>query len=411
MAFYRSTRDITPAAVAFGIPALLLSGLMGCSPINSTAPKISDSTRLTLADIASSGGDVESARSILKAAAEQEPNNAEVQFRYANALLEAGRPAEASAVGGKVAAAHPQDIALALKVGQLQLLAKDAAGAAVTFDRAAAHTTDSVAALNGLGVARVQQGDLTSAADAFRRAVALRPSDLAARNNLALALVLQGRAGEAVPMLQSLANEPGSPGRVKHNLAMAYAEQGNTRQAAAVLTDVVGPAAALQEAASLAIVGQSSPASIMSQLAPVELLGPGHAAASQTSSSTPGPAAPAPLAPQSAVQQPEQPIVATAPRQEYRSAPLPPPQSSKATVPVSDTAPALPPSRPLSSAETSGRWHEPKMLVVANGRPATDAEVARQFAAADAGAEAKPDRHTKPVRVQISEATGSTDQP
>jgi Flp pilus assembly protein TadD len=426
MANHHPRRRIAPVVISCGVPSLLVATLLSCSPINTTAPKIADSTRLSLADIASSGGDVESARTILKAAAEQDPDNTEVQLRYAGALLDAGRPGEASSVAAKALSRHPQDTALALKVGQMQLKAKDAAGAAATFETAAGHGADSVAALNGLGVARVQQGDLESATDSFRRAVTLNPNDFASRNNLALALVLQGRSSEALPMLVSLANEPGSPGRVRHNLALAYAEEGNTREAAAVLADVVGPTAALQEASSLAIVKRSSPASIMNQLAPVELLGPGVPRQNAMSTVSPQALAPQALAPQAvapnlpapqsgvpraaAASQPVQPQVATAPKQGYTATPLPSAPAPKA-VTSPDGASLSGPTHVFvaSRVEASTSWREtriPQRLVTMRQPQPQPEAIAHQFAAvtADEPPPEPPAVHSGHVRVRIAAA-------
>jgi Flp pilus assembly protein TadD len=227
---------------------------------------------MSIADIAAAGGDTESARAILAAAAAADPKNGELQLRYAQALLQSGHPDEAIGVARQTVEQHPNDPALVVHAAQLELRADDPALAASTFRTASTHGAIGTSALNGLGVARVQLGDLPGAEEAFRKAIALAPGDYAARNNLALALVLQGRAAEAVPMLQSLANEPGVPDRVRHNLALAYAQQGNPQQAATVLADVMGSSAASREIAAFDAMRSEAPTALASQLAPAQVI-------------------------------------------------------------------------------------------------------------------------------------------
>jgi len=260
---------------SFAFFAVLGVALAGCtqpSAEQTATNKINSATRMSIADIAASGGDTESARSILAAAAQADPKNGDVGLHYAQALLDSGRPQEAIAAARRVVDNASHDPAMVVRAAQLELRAGDALTASTTFQSVIAHAGGGTPALNGLGVSRVQLGDLPGAEDAFRRAVVLTPGDYAARNNLALALVLQGRAAEAVPMLQSLADEPGVPGRVKHNLALAYARAGDTDQAATVLAGVVGNSAASREVAAFTNTRADSGTMVASRLAPAEIM-------------------------------------------------------------------------------------------------------------------------------------------
>jgi Flp pilus assembly protein TadD len=260
-----------PVTDAARLVVVLGLSLAACSN-NPRIPDITASTRVSIADIAAEGGDTESARSIMAAAAAADPGNADLQLRYALAQLQAGRPDDAIGTARQTVERHPQEAAIAVRAAQLELRCGDPALASATFQAALAHGATGTAALNGLGVARVQLDDLPGAEDAFRKAIAVAPGDYAARNNLALSLVLQRRADEAVPMLQSLANEPGVPDRVRHNLALAYAQQGDTHQAATVLSEIVGGSAANREAAALGAARSDAPTALASRLAPVQVL-------------------------------------------------------------------------------------------------------------------------------------------
>ncbi len=263
-------------ALSFGgaaaVALLLGISLPGCATTDQKNTRISSDTRMSLADIAASGGDIESARTILAAAAQADPNNGDLELRYAGTLLESGQAKEAVAAAKAAVQRSPRDVGLAVRAAQLELRAGDAGQAAATFQAAAERGGAGTAALNGLGVARVQMGDLPGAEDAFRHAIQMSPGDFAARNNLALALVLKGRAEDAVPMLQSLAAEPGVPNRVKHNLALAYARQGDTGQAATVLSEVIGTTAASREVATFNTLRTEAPTQMAGQFGPAEVL-------------------------------------------------------------------------------------------------------------------------------------------
>jgi len=271
-AIYRQTCSLMIRSAALAA-ALLSFGLSGCSAPSLQTAKITSNTRMGIADIAAEGGDVEGARSILAAAAQSDPSNAELQLHYAYALLQTGHDSEAIAAA-QLAVSHAQkNAALIVKAAQLELHAGNASLAAATFQSAAVIGGAGTPALNGLGVARVQLGDLRGAEDAFRHAMAISPGDYAARNNLALALVLQGRADDAVPLLQSLADEPGVPGRVLHNLALAYAQQGDLDLAAQALTGVVSSSAlASREIQAFSTLRSQAGTQVASRFGPAELL-------------------------------------------------------------------------------------------------------------------------------------------
>jgi Flp pilus assembly protein TadD len=311
-------------------------GLFGCGAPGDA--KISSSTRMAIADIAQAGGDTDSARTILAAAAAADPGNGELQLRYAAALLQAGRNDDAIGAARQAVTHNGGDAAFAVRAAQLELRAGDPGLAAATFRSAIADGAAGTPALNGLGVARVQLGDLAGAEGAFRRAIALSPGDYAARNNLALVLVLQGRADEAVPLLQSLANEPGVPGRVTHNLALAYAQQGDTRRAAQVLEGVEDRTEASREAAAFGTLRTGAPGLLADRLGPAELL---HG---RTSGMADAGAASAPVVAD------DRPAMRTAPLAEVQAAPITSSGQGGAAVAPPPVAPGKMPAVPDGAA-------------------------------------------------------------
>lgn len=382
----RHRATVGKAALVASVAALALAGC--ASPNPSTAlPKISSATRMDIADIAEAGGDTENARTILAAAAAADPGNGDLQLHYAKALLLSGHKLDALSAARKAADLNQGNAPLVVRAAQFELRAGDPELAARTFQQAADHG-GGVAAFNGLGVARVQLGDLPGAEAAFRRAAAISPANYAARNNLALALVLQGRAKDAVPMLLSLADEPDIPSRVKHNLALAYAEQGDTARAAAVLADVVGGTAALQEATRFAALRQQEPTQLASRLAPAEVVdvGPnGTAVAGDlTTRGTIGQTAALLPAPTPILAQPMPPPrpapaePAEAKLAQVRPAPVSPVHATPITPPAPPPAPvavaALPvpppePPKPLPLVLEPAKPEMPKPMAMASAAP------------------------------------------
>ncbi len=173
-------------------------------------------SRLRVASAAEANGQMDVALSMYGSAAARDPNNAEVQARFAAALMRAGNRAQAEQVLAAAVQRRPDDPRL-------------------MFDRVLARDARSVPALDGRGVALDLMGRHPEAQESYRRAQALAPDSISVANNLGLSLLLDGRPDEARAVLEPLARRADANQRVTANYAISLAATGDEAAARNVL--------------------------------------------------------------------------------------------------------------------------------------------------------------------------------
>ena len=194
--------------------------LLGCGTGNELRSPDGES-RLRIAAAAEANGQLDIALSMYAAAAQAEPANAEVQARYARALLRAGNRPQAEQVLARAVERRPGDPALLMELGRQRLIAGQAEAALANFDRVLSVSSRDVDALDLRGVALDMLGRHRDAQDSYRRALAIAPTSLRAANNLGLSLLLDGRPDEARAVLEPLTRRADATERVQANYAAA----------------------------------------------------------------------------------------------------------------------------------------------------------------------------------------------
>lgn len=240
--------------------AVLLSGCATAGQQASRAPSAHE--RLRLAAAAETHNNHEVALSIYRNAARAEPDNAEVQARFARALADRGLHAEAVLVLEQALARRPRDRTLLLALGRTQLRADDLRTAGQSFQRLLEQSPGDPDALNGLGVIADISGEHELAQERYREGLRRAPAHEGLRNNLALSLALTGSPGEAKEMLQRLRRDGNTDVRVRHNLAFVSAMAGDdatARRLSAAELDAVEQQQLLAAASLLAAAGRSAP--------------------------------------------------------------------------------------------------------------------------------------------------------
>jgi Flp pilus assembly protein TadD len=192
-------------------------------------------SRLRVASAAEANGQMDVALSMYGSAAARDPNNAEVQARFAAALMRAGNRAQAEQVLAAAVQRRPDDPRLMLELGRMRLRSGAAGEALGLFDRVLARDARSVPALDGRGVALDLMGRHPEAQESYRRAQALAPDSISVANNLGLSLLLDGRPDEARAVLEPLARRADANQRVTANYAVALAATGDEAAARSVL--------------------------------------------------------------------------------------------------------------------------------------------------------------------------------
>lgn len=201
---------------------------------------------LRIGDAAASSGDMTTATSFYRRAAELQPGNADAALSYARSLASSGHADDAIAAlqtAQTQAQAQPQTggndrLRVAAALGKLLVLAHRPTEAVAVFREALADGPSTPGLLIGLGVALDASRDFPAAQAAYRQALSLRPDSIAARNNLALSTALQGDTAQALASLHRLRDHVAETGgqasdlaTIDGNLALVYAMRGNMQQA------------------------------------------------------------------------------------------------------------------------------------------------------------------------------------
>lgn len=182
--------------------------------------------RLRIASVAEASGQPDVALSVLARLAATAPDNADVQARYAKALVRAGNLAEAERVVTEALRRRAGNPALLQELGNIHVLAGRPGPALEVFAAVLRTAPRDLGALLGRGVAHDLLGQHAEAQASYRAALALDPQHIPTINNLALSLLLENRAPEAVALLEPLAGRPDAPERVRNNLAVARSAAG-----------------------------------------------------------------------------------------------------------------------------------------------------------------------------------------
>ncbi len=229
------------------VPGLCLGLLLtACATDGQREPDAA--SRMRVAAVAESQGQMDVALSMYAAAATREPNNAQAQVNLASALVRSGNHAQAEQVLAAALERRPDDRVLMVQLGRMRLRSGQAGQALTLFDRVLVSDARNVEALDGRGVALDLIGRHPEAQDSYRRAQLLSPNSVSIANNLGLSLLLDGRPDEARAVLEPLARRPDANQRVTANYAISLAATGDVAAARSVLGDASGDIAAVGEA-------------------------------------------------------------------------------------------------------------------------------------------------------------------
>lgn len=168
-------------------------------------------------------------------AVETHPSFLPARLGLAQALIRAGKPADALPVLGRISAAAPNlpAVWLALAVAQSMLGRHDLA--VDNAKRAAALAPNAAAVHAGLGDVLRQAGRLADAASAYRTAVAKAPDDPEPLNKLSVIERAEGRLGAAAKLLRHAFGRAPQHPYVRVNLGTLELELGHEAEGRALL--------------------------------------------------------------------------------------------------------------------------------------------------------------------------------
>jgi Flp pilus assembly protein TadD len=234
--------------------AVWIGLLAGCSSQHEGQQHaLTAESRLRVADAAEASGDKQTALSMYAAAANDSPNDTQMQLRSAEGLARNGNLEDASAILTRRLKATPHDADLQRTLGAIQVMSGEQARAILTFTDVLASKPDDVKAMVNKAVALdlLHKHDL--AQDLYRKALAETPDDLTINNDLALSLLLSGHQEEARLTMLPFREASNLPERIKTNMGIVDAAAGHSAEAREFLGSRIaaGDLASLTQAISM----------------------------------------------------------------------------------------------------------------------------------------------------------------
>ncbi len=154
------------------------------------------------------------------------PENVPVAISFARALREMGSHARAAEIVEKALLLQPEDPALMMLMGRIQMSAGDFEGARQSFTRVTEAEPGRAEAWGALGTAFDKLDWHSRAQAAYQKALEIDPDRTTTLTNYGLSLVLTGELRAAETKLRLAAGQPDASPQVRENLALVLGLQG-----------------------------------------------------------------------------------------------------------------------------------------------------------------------------------------
>jgi Flp pilus assembly protein TadD len=209
------------------VAAIVAATAAGCS----IAPKADITGSITTPSTPRSDADWHREMEEAGALYRQNPRDADVAMRYAQALREIGQRAQAAAVLEQTAIHNPNNKALLGAFGRALADAGRYETALEVLNRA--HTPDQPdwRILSVQGAVLDQMGRHDEARNHYNSALRLKPNDPSVLSNLGLSYALSKNLPMAEATLRRAALQPGAAPKVRQNLALVVGLQGRFKEA------------------------------------------------------------------------------------------------------------------------------------------------------------------------------------
>ncbi len=228
--------------------------LAGCSPHqDGQQHALTAESRLRVADAAEASGDRQTAISMYTAAANESPNDTQIQLRGAEGLARNGSMEDASAILARRLKATPHDADLQGTLGAIQIMSGEPARAVLTLTEVLAINPHDTKAMVNKAVAFDILHKHDQAQDLYRKALRDTPDDVTINNDLALSLLLSGHRDEARLTMLPFHDSPNLSERIKTNVGILDAASGHPVEAGQILGSRIGASdlASLTQAVSM----------------------------------------------------------------------------------------------------------------------------------------------------------------
>lgn len=227
--------------------------LAGCASHQTVEHGLTAESRLRVADAAETSGDKQTARSMYAAAANDSPNDTQIQLRSAEGLTRNGGLGDAAELLARRLKSTPRDPELLRTLGAIQIMSGEPGRAILTLSDVLAAKPDDAKALVNKAVALDILHKHDEAQVLYRKAMMQLPDDMTIANDLALSLLLSGQREAARLTLLPFRDARELPERVRTNIGILDAATGHPVEAGQVLGSRIASAdlASLTQAISM----------------------------------------------------------------------------------------------------------------------------------------------------------------
>jgi Flp pilus assembly protein TadD len=232
-----------------------LIGLAGCAGGDHEAGTLTMARRLQIASDATSSGNLDEALVVYAKAAADRPGDADLQLRYARALLRSGSVMQARDTISKALTRHPANRRLAREAGVIDIEAGDRLLGLTAFDRLLAGHPADWKTMVDKAVALDLATDHTGAQRLYCRALVIAPNAPGVATDYAMSLLLQGHVAAARAVLDPYFVRYDVPAATRADLAVIYEATGEATRAQELLTATEARRSASRLAAALPHAG------------------------------------------------------------------------------------------------------------------------------------------------------------
>lgn len=174
---------------------------------------------------------------------ERDPSDVRTGLAYAASLAELGQTETQVQVLKALADRNRDNAEVQSSVGKQLLLIGDVKGASGVLGRAVELNPGNWQSRSALGTVYDQLTRHPEAREQYQQALALKPGDLSVSNNLAMSYALQGKLPEAEQQLRQVMAMPGAKAvpRIRQNLALVVGLQGRFEESEKIASQDLPP--------------------------------------------------------------------------------------------------------------------------------------------------------------------------
>lgn len=255
----RPLRSALMRSGAIAIAGLVLIHLGGCQKLSDARASLGDVTGSIRTEVPSDAPGLQRYLADWGGRYERKPEDKRIAMAYAAGLRVAQRQDQAVAVLQKTAIKNPEDLEILAAYGKALADSGRLQEAAQVLEKSHLPEKPNWSVYSAQGSVADQMGNHHTAQQFYAEALKLAPGEPSVLSNLGLSYALSRQLPQGEQVLREATQNPRADRRVRQNLALVLALQGKFGEAEDVLRQVLGPADAAANIASIrSMIAQSN---------------------------------------------------------------------------------------------------------------------------------------------------------